>query len=343
MRKGFVKAVACENILMAPRFDPKKDLVNLSGRVVIVTGANRESGLGYGTVRHLARAGAKVYIAARNEKQSLASIEKIKAELDGQTHGGKVCFLKLDLSDPRGVKKVAEEFMAKESRLDVLVNNAAIVFVPFEKTSDGVSKIITTNLVGPFVFTLTLLPLLAKTAAQEGSDVRIVNLTSLVHYIAPKIKKLKTLDDLNQEFRRRPLSAFTRYGHTKVLIILWTKALHTYLNSPSTSSALPGTERITAMALDPGSVDTFSVRWPLPWLWRPFVRLVMTAPNLEVGTHPMAFAAAGKKIRDGKEAYGGRFLNERFKIAKPSRNARSEKISADLWTLLEKIKKDMGL
>lgn len=73
------------------------------------------------------REGAKVYIAARNEQQSLESIEKLKEDLRlGPGSDGQVHFLKLDLGDPRNVKKVAEDFMAKESRLDVLVNNAAM-------------------------------------------------------------------------------------------------------------------------------------------------------------------------------------------------------------------------
>ncbi len=76
-------------------------------------------------MRHLARAGAKVYIAARNEKQSLESIEKLK--VDGLEPGnGDVCFLGVDMSDPRITKKSAEEFLAKEKRLDVLVNNSAM-------------------------------------------------------------------------------------------------------------------------------------------------------------------------------------------------------------------------
>ncbi|KAJ3785811.1 hypothetical protein GGU10DRAFT_353773 [Lentinula aff. detonsa] len=328
---------------MAPRFNPKRDLVDLHGRVIIVTGANRPLGLGYSTVKHLASAGAKVYIAARNEQQSLQSIEKLKADLhldpsDGNS--GQVHFLKLDLGDPRDVKKVAEEFLAKESRLDVLVNNAAMVFAPFEKTSDGISKIVVTNLISPFVFTQTLLPLMAKTAQEENSDIRIVNVSSITHYIA-NIKKLENVEDLNQEYRRRPLAKFTRYAHTKLLIIIWTRALHRYLSS--LSSTMPGMERITAMALDPGNIDTFSNRWPLPWLWRPFVRLLMTAPNVDVGAYPTVFAAAGKAIYKDRGKYAGRYLNEKMNVVNPSSDARSDKLAEELWTLVEKTTNDMGL
>lgn len=70
-------------------------------------------------MRHLARAGAKVYLAARNEAAAAEAIKQLKA--DGLEPGnGEVLWLKLDLSDPRAAKKSAEEFLAKENRLDVL-------------------------------------------------------------------------------------------------------------------------------------------------------------------------------------------------------------------------------
>ncbi|KAJ3761191.1 hypothetical protein EV360DRAFT_80466 [Lentinula raphanica] len=329
---------------MAPRFNPKSDLVDLKGQVIIVTGANRPWGLGYSTVKHLVSAGAKVYIAARNEQQSLESIEKLKADLrlgEDERSAGEVHFLKLDLADPRNAKKVAEEFLMKESRLDVLVNNPAMVFAPYEKTNDGISKIVVTNLISPFVFTKTLLPLMAKTAQEKGSDVRIVNISSLSHKFVPNIKELKKPEDLNQDFRRRPLAKFTRYAHTKTLIIIWTRALHQHLKS--LSSTMPGVERVVTMAIDPGNIDTFSNRWPLPWLWRPLVRLLMSAPNVDVGAYPTVFAAAGKKIHEDPERYSGVYLDVKMKVANPSRNARSDKLAEDLWILVEEITNDMGV
>lgn len=76
-------------------------------------------GIGYGTVLHFARAGAKVYLAARNEKAALDAIEKLNSE-DISPGKGEVKWLKLDLSDPREAKKSAEEFLKLESRLDIL-------------------------------------------------------------------------------------------------------------------------------------------------------------------------------------------------------------------------------
>ncbi len=115
---------------MSPAFD----IVDLKGKVVIVTGGKSvaaegplsfiltdtsSSGIGYGTVRHLARAGAKVYMAARNETRAAEAIERLKTE-SLEPGNGEVVWLKLDLSDPRLARQSAEEFMRKEKRLDVL-------------------------------------------------------------------------------------------------------------------------------------------------------------------------------------------------------------------------------
>ncbi|KAJ3774415.1 hypothetical protein FB446DRAFT_639883 [Lentinula raphanica] len=326
---------------MAPRFNPKSDLVDLKGQVIIVTGANRPWGLGYSTVKHLVSAGAKVYIAARNEQQSLESIEKLKADLrlgEDERSAGEVHFLKLDLADPRNAKKVAEEFLMKESRLDVLVNNAAISYSRTPLLGLLNSTFTLPSLISPFVFTKTLLPLMAKTAQEKGSDVRIVNISSLSHKFVPNIKELKKPEDLNQDFRRRPLAKFTRYAHTKTLIIIWTRALHQHLKS--LSSTMPGVERVVTMAIDPGNIDTFSNRWPLPWLWRP---LYVPWCNVDVGAYPTVFAAAGKKIHEDPERYSGVYLDVKMKVANPSRNARSDKLAEELWTLVEGITNDIGV
>ena len=115
---------------MSPAFD----IVDLKGKVVIVTGGKSvsaegplsviltvtsSSSIGYGTVRHLARAAARVYMAARNENRAAEAIERLKTE-SLEPGNGEVLWLKLDLSDPRLARQSAEEFMRKEKRLDVL-------------------------------------------------------------------------------------------------------------------------------------------------------------------------------------------------------------------------------
>jgi NAD(P)-dependent dehydrogenase (short-subunit alcohol dehydrogenase family) len=77
------------------------------------------AGIGYSTVKHLARHGAKVYMAARNQSKAEAAIAQLKAEGLGPGNG-EVIWLELDLVDPQNAKKAAEEFIKREKRLDVL-------------------------------------------------------------------------------------------------------------------------------------------------------------------------------------------------------------------------------
>ena len=77
------------------------------------------AGIGFATVQHLARAGAKVYLAARNESRATGAIARLEQE-GLQPGDGEVIWLKLDLSDPRDAKKAAEEFLKREKRLDIL-------------------------------------------------------------------------------------------------------------------------------------------------------------------------------------------------------------------------------
>ena len=77
------------------------------------------AGIGYATVKHLARKGAKVYMATRSKARAEAAITKLRSEGLGPGNG-EIVWLELDLSDPRNSKKAAQEFMSKESRLDVL-------------------------------------------------------------------------------------------------------------------------------------------------------------------------------------------------------------------------------
>lgn len=115
------------------QFDPRTDLNDLTGKVAIVTGAKWVSlpplyqtswwtpristGIGYHTVKFLARKGAKVYLGARSEVKAKLAIAALEQEGLGS---GVVVWLDVNLSDPRWAKKAAEEFLKREKRLDIL-------------------------------------------------------------------------------------------------------------------------------------------------------------------------------------------------------------------------------
>ncbi|PBL04045.1 NAD(P)-binding protein [Armillaria gallica] len=98
-------------------FNPVEDLPSLAGKVVIVTGSSR--GIGFATLRHFLRMGAKVYMAVRDETRAKEAMERLEKE--GREPGfGEIMWHELDLKDPRSAKESAERFVARESRLDIL-------------------------------------------------------------------------------------------------------------------------------------------------------------------------------------------------------------------------------
>jgi retinol dehydrogenase-12 len=118
-----------------PPWPPKftdKDLPSLAGKVYIVTGA--ASGIGYELTKIPYLKGATVYIAARSQARCDGAVERLLSETksiggDEKTHGT-LGTMVVDLSDLRTIRPGAESFLKKESRLDVLVHNAAVMSVP---------------------------------------------------------------------------------------------------------------------------------------------------------------------------------------------------------------------
>ena len=149
----------------------EENLPDQSGKVHIVTG-------GYGGVgRELATIlygrNAVVYIAGRSESKYQAAVETIKGQ-----HGdskGRIEFLHVDLSDLSTIKPAIAAFTSKEKRLDVLVNNAGVMMCPSgSKGAQGHELQMVTNVLGPFLLTKGLMPLLKETAtASPPSSVRV--------------------------------------------------------------------------------------------------------------------------------------------------------------------------
>jgi NAD(P)-dependent dehydrogenase (short-subunit alcohol dehydrogenase family) len=189
------------------------DLPSFAGRTVIVTGAN--SGLGEVTARELARVGAKVILAVRNTSKGDAAAAGMTGDVEVR---------KLDLQDLASMRDFAEGVDA----VDVLVNNAGIMAVPYAQTVDGFESQFGTNHLGHFALTNLLLPKITD---------RVVTLSSLMHMFG-KI----SLKDPN--WKSRPYSAWLAYGQSKLANLLFTSVLQHKLDvagSPLKShSAHPG-------------------------------------------------------------------------------------------------------
>ncbi|KAJ6021979.1 NAD(P)-binding protein [Penicillium herquei] len=149
------------------------------GKVILITGA--ASGIGFELAKILYGKGAKVYIAGRSEEKARVAIEAIQHDVP-QVDGGALVFLPLYLDDLATIKGTVEAFQKKESRLDVLFNNAGVSQPPVGSISQqGIELQLATNCLGPFLLTSLLRPLLENSTkiAQPGT-VRVIWTSSQV-------------------------------------------------------------------------------------------------------------------------------------------------------------------
>jgi NAD(P)-dependent dehydrogenase (short-subunit alcohol dehydrogenase family) len=143
---------------------------NLRSKVVIITGAN--SGIGYEATKQMARKGAQIIMACRNIEKAEAALAKINTEIPNALAE----IMPLDLSRQDSVRQFAQEFKARYKSLDVLVNNAAVMAVPYRTTFDGFESHFGINHLGHFSLTGLLLELLLNTPGA-----RVVNVSSNAH------------------------------------------------------------------------------------------------------------------------------------------------------------------
>ncbi|RPD65672.1 NAD-P-binding protein [Lentinus tigrinus ALCF2SS1-7] len=323
-----------------PKFDPAKDLPDLTGKVVIVTGGN--SGIGFATVQHLARKGAKVYLTARNEERAKAALERLNAE--GLAPGnGTVVWLELDLSDPRKAKKSAESFLEKETRLDVLVNNAGLMSDTYQKNSDGthLADPAVASLFSTFVFTRTLVPVLTQTAKEPNSDVRVVFVSSMaMGLLKGKGMRFRNLEDLNEKFSGM-LAPMQRYAKSKLAQALVAKQFQRKFDEESVP--------ITVLSLHPGTVYTEGVSKD-PNLQMPvigpllnfFVRKTFASPS--EGAHTSVFAAASPKVKAERDKYKGAFLWPPGKLSEPPvPEFDNTELAEEVWNTVETHLKEWGV
>ncbi|KAJ7909046.1 hypothetical protein B0H13DRAFT_2330750 [Mycena leptocephala] len=165
--------------LFPPKFQPEREMPDLSGKVIIVTGGN--TGIGYETVKQLLLKNAKVYLAARSPERADAAIKRLEEETQKSP-----IFLELDLADLTSVRKAADAFLSQESRLDILFNNGGVMISPPDQvTAQGYDLQFGTNVIGHFLFTELLLPALTKSYDETKVPARVLHTSSTMHNNAP--------------------------------------------------------------------------------------------------------------------------------------------------------------
>ena len=213
----------------------EKDVPDQSGRVAIVTGSN--TGLGFDNARVLAARGAQVVLAVRDTAKGDAAADRIR-EL---TPGAAVVVHKLDLGSLASVRTAGAELAAAYPRIDLLINNAGVMYPPKQTTADGFELQFGTNHLGHFALTGLLLNNLLSV---DGS--RVVVVSSIAHNIRAKID----FADLQWETRRYDRVA--SYGQSKLANLMFAYDLQRRLAAAKAKTI--------AVAAHPGVAATELVR-----------------------------------------------------------------------------------
>src|SRR6266496_311966 len=196
------------------------DVPGQHGRLAVVTGAN--TGLGFETARVLAARGASVVLAVRDTEKG----KRAAARIAGTAPGANVTVQPLDLASLDSIRAAAAELRARHPRIDVLINNAGVMFTPRQATRDGFELQFGTNHLGHFALTGLLLEQMLPV---PGS--RVVTVSSLAHRIGARIN----FGDLQGERSYRRVAA---YSQSKLANLMFTYELARRLSGAGTTIAV---------------------------------------------------------------------------------------------------------
>ncbi|HET8911705.1 MAG TPA: oxidoreductase [Ktedonobacteraceae bacterium] len=256
-----------------------KDIPDLQGYTVIVTGAN--SGLGLQTTRAIAAKRAHVIMACRNLEKGQQALNSVEAQIPGAS----VELAELDLASLESVRLFVAKFREKQTQLNLLFNNAGVMAIPRAETKDGFEMQFGTNHLAHYALTGLLLPTLLATPHS-----RVVNTTSF----ARKFGKIN-FDDLN---RTQKYGRWEAYGQSKQANLLFTFELQRRLAEAHAQTisvaAHPGYANTNLQAT---SVNTSSARlegffYAIGGTWM--------AQSAQMGALPQLFAGISPEIHGGE-------------------------------------------
>ncbi|MDF1628694.1 MAG: oxidoreductase [Alcanivoracaceae bacterium] len=288
------------------------------GRVAVITGAN--SGIGFHATRELAQRGAHVVMACRNEKKARQAMAEIRADIPNAS----LSFVPLDLSSQKSVRDAATLIRHQQEKIDLLLNNAGLMWLEEGLTEDGFEQQIGTNHFGHFTLTLQLLERMEKV---PGS--RIVTVSSIAHR-GGKIH----FDNLTLqgEYGRQKAYAQSKLANLMFAIELdrrlqqagaLTRSLACHPGISNTNLAVPGIVEQSPLKI--GKV--VDLVWPL------------FTQSAEKGAWPTLYAATSANA-EGGHYYGPRGWFEAMGAPAPARARRyaqdAEK-GQRLWQLSEQL------
>ncbi|MFW1852001.1 SDR family oxidoreductase [Acinetobacter guillouiae] len=221
-----------------------------TSKTIIITGAN--TGIGLATAETFIKDGHHVIIACRNPEKAKTAQQHLESFGTGQ-----VDVIHLDLNSLEQINQAANEIIAKYEKIDVLVNNAGMMTPDLEATADGFEKQFGVNYLGPFLWTLKLLPLVQK--AQQG---RVIHLASMMHLLGRIQPENFNADQVKK------YNGVLSYGNSKLANLLFSNILAKQLQG----------SHVTSNALHPGGVDSEIYRELPKWQYA-IIKLGLIPPS----------------------------------------------------------------
>lgn len=283
-------------------------------KVAIVTGAN--GGIGSEIAKGLLKQDFHIVMACRN----LVSGNKVKDQLRAEIPASQVEVMGIDLSDLDSVKRFVQEFKSKFHRLDILINNAGVLFNKLRRNKNDIEMQFATNHLGHFLLTSLLIDLMP-----DSSSSRIVSLSSLAH------KKSEIFfDDINCESQTK---WDVPYGQSKLACLLFGDELQRKLESAG--------KKIISISAHPGGTDSglfdHMPKFLMTLMRYTFVPLFLH--STESAAKPILKAALDSDVKGG-EYYGPTGLFEMKGapgIATRTKYSQREDVASRLWDLSEKM------
>ncbi|QDQ97050.1 SDR family NAD(P)-dependent oxidoreductase [Tomitella fengzijianii] len=291
--------------------------VDCTGVTALVTGAG--GGLGEQTSRALALAGARVIVTARRSGSAEAAAQRIRDAVPGAG----VETLTLDLADLRSVAGAAATVSARSGGLDLLINNAGVMYAPLSRTADGFELQFGTNHLGHFLLTTMLLPALHGAAERSGTPSRVVTVSSDGHRGYPA-----DLDDPN--FHARDYDKFAAYGQSKSANALMTVELESRC----------GDAGVHGFAVHPGVCGTDLARHMDRADFARMRQLVADSGSSALDTLKSPAQGAATSVwaatAPSLDQYGGAYLSD-CAIGQAAAHARDPQTAERLWELSERL------
>lgn len=253
----------------------------LTGKVILITGCS--SGIGIETAKALSTTGATLYLTARD-------LNKARNALGSFSEQSNIHLLELDLESFASVRKCAAEFLSKSSTLNILINNAGVMFPPEGRTADGFEIQFGTNYLAHFLLFQLLKDTLIASASAEMCS-RVIMVSSSGHR-ASEVQ----FDDYNFE---KGYDAWKAYGQSKTAMI-W---------AANEIDARYGASGLHAYSLHPGGITSGLQKYVTGELaknWSSMPGLEELWKSTEQGAATTVWAATAKDL----EGKGGKFLED---------------------------------